>query len=190
MRFVNVESLQSQASLRGENLGRRPRRRRDDSAPKPGQAQFPKGYGPPVQLGSHLQIAARPGYRSASIKLKEGLYLVAEVPEPTVEQISGVAALLAPSLINAATQALVPGAAAAQPDKGTLTPESKTAVNSLVQQATQVATQALTAPEYDDYEEDLSGVMVPAWAGGTQLAGLIQGARRPVRSCGHCGARH
>ncbi len=66
------------------------------------------GWGPSVPLGRQLRIQARMGHRAAVIDLKPGLFLVAEIPEAVTRTEFGIAPLLAPLMVNAASQALNP----------------------------------------------------------------------------------
>lgn len=69
------------------------------------------GWGPSVALGRQLRIQARMGHRAAVIDLKPGLFLVAEIPEAVTRTEFGIAPLLAPLMVNAASQALNPNQA-------------------------------------------------------------------------------
>jgi len=66
------------------------------------------GWGPSVALGRQLRIQARMGHRAAVIDLRPGLFLVAEIPEAVTRTEFGIAPLLAPLMVRAATQALNP----------------------------------------------------------------------------------
>ena len=57
-------------------------------------------------MGPHLRIQAAEGYRAAVIELKPGLFIVAEVPEHVARSEFGIAPLLAPLVVRAATKAI------------------------------------------------------------------------------------
>lgn len=63
-------------------------------------------YGPPAQLGPHLQVQAAKGFRAGAIELRPGLWLVSEIPESALRPEFGAAALLAPLAMSVASQAL------------------------------------------------------------------------------------
>lgn len=72
-------------------------------------------WGPAVRMGNHLRVQAAVGHRAAVISLRPGLYLVAELPEEAMRPEFGVLPLLAPMIVKAATNTLVPTARTAQP---------------------------------------------------------------------------
>ena len=59
-----------------------------------------------MKLGRKLRIQAATGHRAAVIDIKPGLYLVAEMPEALLDAEFGVAPLIAPLMVTAATRAL------------------------------------------------------------------------------------
>ena len=63
-------------------------------------------WSPAVSMGPHLRIQAAEGYRAAVIELKPGLFIVAEVPEHVARSEFGIAPLLAPLVVRAATKAI------------------------------------------------------------------------------------
>lgn len=63
-------------------------------------------WGPVTKLGEHTRIQARTGHRAAVVRLQPGMYLVAEVPEVSLDVDFGAAPLLAPLLTVAAFRAL------------------------------------------------------------------------------------
>lgn len=63
-------------------------------------------WSPAVSMGPNLRIQAAKGYRAAVIELKPGLFIVAEVPEHVARSEFGIAPLLAPLVIRAATKAI------------------------------------------------------------------------------------
>jgi len=74
----------------------------------PGEASFElaEPYGPLTQISPHLQLQAAVGYRAGVMQLKDGMYLVTEIPEAALEPEFGVVALLAPLAMSMATKAL------------------------------------------------------------------------------------
>ena len=69
-------------------------------------------WGPAVRMGNHLRVQAAVGHRAAVISLRPGLYLVAELPEEAMRPEFGVLPLLAPMIVKAATNTLMPTAQA------------------------------------------------------------------------------
>ena len=61
-------------------------------------------WAPPVELGTNLQIRARRGFRAAVVEIKPGLFVVAEVPQTSVEFGFGPL-LLGPALVKTLTRA-------------------------------------------------------------------------------------
>ncbi len=70
------------------------------------RAQLPARWSPPAMLGRHMRLQAQQGHRAAVIELKPGLYLVAELPEQVARSEFGVAAVLAPLVVKAASKAI------------------------------------------------------------------------------------
>ena len=70
------------------------------------------GWSPSARLGS-LRIQARRGQRAATIELRPGLYLVAEIPEKAIAGIGGPVRLAA-KVVDAASRALHPKKTVAQ----------------------------------------------------------------------------
>ncbi len=70
------------------------------------RAQLPARWSPPAKLGRHMRLQAQQGHRAAVIELKPGLYLVAELPEQVARSEFGVAAVLAPLVVKAASKAI------------------------------------------------------------------------------------
>ncbi len=70
------------------------------------RAQLPARWSPPAKLGRHMRLQAADGHRAAVIELKPGLYLVAELPERVARSEFGVAAVLAPLVVKAASKAI------------------------------------------------------------------------------------
>lgn len=58
-----------------------------------------RSWGPRMKLGENLRLRVRLGFRAAVCQIRPGLYLVAEVPEPSVELGFGPL-LLAPALVK------------------------------------------------------------------------------------------
>lgn len=71
-------------------------------------------WGPRMKLGENLRLRVRMGFRAAVCQLRPGLYLVAEVPEPSVELGFGPL-LLAPALVKTLGRTLRRNAAAPAP---------------------------------------------------------------------------
>ena len=69
-------------------------------------AQLPARWSPPAKMGTHMRIQASQGHRAAVIELKPGLFLVAELPERVARSEFGVAAILAPLVVKAASKAI------------------------------------------------------------------------------------
>ena len=69
-------------------------------------ARLPARWSPPAKLGRNLRLQASQGHRAAVIELKPGLYLVAELPEQVARSEFGVAAVLAPLVVKAASKAI------------------------------------------------------------------------------------
>ena len=69
-------------------------------------AQLPARWSPPAKMGTHMRIQASQGHRAAVIELKPGLFLVAELPERVARSEFGVAAVLAPLVVKAASKAI------------------------------------------------------------------------------------
>jgi hypothetical protein len=69
-------------------------------------AQLPARWSPPAKMGSHMRIQAAQGHRAAVIALRPGLFLVAELPERVARSEFGVAAILAPLVVKAASKAI------------------------------------------------------------------------------------
>ncbi len=74
----------------------------------------PASWSPPARMGRHMRIQARAGYRAAIVELKPGLYMVAEVPEQATRPEFGLAPLLAPMMMKAATRVMTRRQAQAQ----------------------------------------------------------------------------
>jgi len=64
------------------------------------------GYGPLAQMSRHLRIQAEAGYRAGVIRLKNGMFLVAEIAQEALEPEFGLVEVLAPLVFNAASKAL------------------------------------------------------------------------------------
>ncbi len=69
-------------------------------------AQLPARWSPPARMGRNMRLQARQGHRAAVIELKPGLYLVAELPEQVARSEFGVASVLAPLVVKAASKAI------------------------------------------------------------------------------------
>ena len=69
-------------------------------------AQLPARWSPPAKMGRHLRLQAVQGHRAAVIELKPGLFLVAELPEQVARSEFGVASVLAPLVVKAASKAI------------------------------------------------------------------------------------
>jgi hypothetical protein len=70
------------------------------------RARLPARWSPPAKMGTHLRIQASEHHRAAVIALRPGLFLVAELPEQVARSEFGVAAVLAPLVIKAASKAI------------------------------------------------------------------------------------
>jgi len=70
------------------------------------RAQLPARWSPPARMGRHMRLQARKGHRAAVVELKPGLYLVAELPEHVARSEFGVASVLAPLVVKAASKAI------------------------------------------------------------------------------------
>ncbi len=70
------------------------------------RAQLPARWSPPAKLGRHMRLQARQGHRAAVIELRPGLFLVAELPERVARSEFGVASVLAPLVVKAASKAI------------------------------------------------------------------------------------
>lgn len=70
-------------------------------------ASSPRRWSKPAKMGPNLKIQAQEGFRAAVIELKPGLYVVAEIADQATRPEFGLAPLLAPLVIQAATRALV-----------------------------------------------------------------------------------
>lgn len=64
------------------------------------------GWGPKVDLGPHLRVRSRRGYRPAVVEVKPGLYLVAELPDRAVEMGFAPAVMLAPAIARTLARAV------------------------------------------------------------------------------------
>ncbi len=102
------------ASIDARRAGRASRRTATAQAARPVPLATDVGWGPAVSLGRRLRIQARMGHRAAVIDLRPGLFLVAEIPEAVTRTEFGIAPLLAPLMVRAATQALNPEQASQQ----------------------------------------------------------------------------
>ena len=91
-------------------------------------------WSPAVSMGPHLRIQAAEGYRAAVIELKPGLFIVAEVPEHVARSEFGIAPLLAPLVVRAATKAIA-------------TPPEQRLLPKLVQAVQQRAATTRTQPQ-------------------------------------------
>ena len=69
-------------------------------------ARLPARWSPPAKLGRNMRLQASQGHRAAVIELKPGLFLVAELPERVARSEFGVAAVLAPLVVKAASKAI------------------------------------------------------------------------------------
>ena len=63
-------------------------------------------WSPLVRMGPTFRIQAAQGYRAAVVPLKPGLFLVAELPEHVARSEFGIAPLLAPLVVRAASRAI------------------------------------------------------------------------------------
>ena len=72
-----------------------------------------------MKLGENLRLRVRLGFRAAVCQIRPGLYLVAEVPEPSVELGFGPL-LLAPALVKTLGRTLRKEAAAPAPARPAL----------------------------------------------------------------------
>ncbi len=63
-------------------------------------------WSPPARMGTQLRIQAKAGHRAAVIELKPGLYLVAQVPDSAARPEFGLAPLLAPLMVKAASRVM------------------------------------------------------------------------------------
>ncbi|MCB9779733.1 MAG: hypothetical protein H6742_14305 [Alphaproteobacteria bacterium] len=118
---------------------------REAGAQGQGRGLFPKGAGkrlreglappwsPAIALGPNLKMKARKGFRAAVVEVKPGLFVVAEVPERSVEFGLGPL-LLAPALVKTLGRAFRRGQAG-QGQAG------------VQQQSASPAPQALPAPQ-------------------------------------------
>jgi hypothetical protein len=70
------------------------------------RAQLPTRWSPPAKMGRHLRLQAAQGHRAAVIELKPGLFLVAELPDQVARSEFGVASVLAPLVVKAASKAI------------------------------------------------------------------------------------
>ena len=81
------------------------RREAEEEEPEPEEEEVPEDFGavrpwgPRMKLGENLRLRVRAGFRAAVCQLRPGLYLIAEVPEPSVELGFGPL-LLAPALVK------------------------------------------------------------------------------------------
>ena len=67
----------------------------------------PRRWSKPAKMGPNLKIQAQEGFRAAVIALKPGLYVVAEIAEQATRPEFGLAPMLAPLVVKAATNALL-----------------------------------------------------------------------------------
>ena len=70
-------------------------------------ATSPRRWSKPAKMGPNLKIQAQEGFRAAVIELKPGLYVVAEIAEQATRPEFGLAPMLAPLVVKAATNALL-----------------------------------------------------------------------------------
>ena len=63
-------------------------------------------WSPPARMGTQLRIQAKAGHRAAVVELKPGLYLVAQVPDSATRPEFGLAPLLAPLMVKAASRVM------------------------------------------------------------------------------------
>jgi hypothetical protein len=61
-------------------------------------------WAPPVELGTNMQVRARRGFRAAVVEIKPGLFVIAEVPQTSVEFGFGPL-LLGPALMKTLSRA-------------------------------------------------------------------------------------
>jgi len=71
-----------------------------------GMGAVARRWSPNVRMGPNFRIQAAQGYRAAVIELKPGLFIVAELPEHVARSEFGIAPLLAPLVMRAATRAI------------------------------------------------------------------------------------
>jgi len=71
-----------------------------------GMGAVARRWSPNVRMGPNFRIQAAQGYRAAVIELKPGLFIVAELPAHVARSEFGIAPLLAPLVIRAATRAI------------------------------------------------------------------------------------
>ena len=83
----------------------------EEPEPEPEEEEVPEDFGavrpwgPRMKLGENLRLRVRLGFRAAVCQIRPGLYLVAEVPEPSVELGFGPL-LLAPALVRTLSRSL------------------------------------------------------------------------------------
>ena len=78
----------------------------EDELELEGMGAIARRWSPAVRMGPHFRIQAAEGYRAAVIELKPGLFIVAELPEHVARSEFGIAPLLAPLVMRAATRAI------------------------------------------------------------------------------------
>ena len=71
-----------------------------------GMGAVARRWSPLVRMGPTFRIQAAQGYRAAVVPLKPGLFLVAELPEAVARSEFGIAPLLAPLVVRAASRAI------------------------------------------------------------------------------------
>ena len=71
-----------------------------------GVGALARRWSPLVKMGRNFRIQAAEGYRAAVVPLKPGLFLVAELPEHVARSEFGIAPLLAPLVVRAASRAI------------------------------------------------------------------------------------
>lgn len=91
-RFVDVDDLDS---LRRSRRMRRERPVREEEL----GVELPRVWSRHTALGPNLRIQARAGFRAAIVEVKPGLFVVAEVPQKSVE-IGFGPLVLAPALVK------------------------------------------------------------------------------------------
>ena len=71
-----------------------------------GMGAVARRWSPLVRMGPTFRIQAAQGYRAAVVPLKPGLFLVAELTEHVARSEFGIAPLLAPLVVRAASRAI------------------------------------------------------------------------------------
>ena len=137
--------------------------------------------GPPVELGSHVELRVERGYRAVWIEVAPGLHLVATVPEVFVSSPTVAGALNLPGrMVNATLAALQP------PGGGTQNPSRPAASVEALKLANTVATSLLLppppplAPVEQEIEDEEIGWMAPPRQPGCGCQGKKANAGREI----------